>query len=804
VTVRRWLLTAVLVAAGALLIARGAAQVYTDYLWYAALGAADVWRAKYSSLLMLRLGCAVAATAFVFANLYAVRQSVVSLVLPRRLGNLDIGEEVPREQLTYTAALVSLALGIALAWSRGDWSAMLAARTGRPFGESDPYFAKDLAFFVHRLPLETSLFEWSVLVVLISIGAVVLLYALTPSLRWEQGGLYVSAYVRRHLAMLAGALLLILSWHYRLRMFAVLGAGEGLEGAFGYFDHRVAIPASIVMSLVTLGAGLTVLWAGWTGQMRLAFAALTGVLLSVLAARQVAPFVARRAVASRDPAARERPYEATRAGYTRRAFAVERIVTGDASLTFASLAQAAPYVPLWDDGALRRSTERALAGATAAWQPLDSAVLAAVAQADAQQGGAVFIAGAVEDNGQPVRVPASPGSEAPPVIVVADSLTRPMIVADTAARMAAPSLDGPFARLAYALAMQDLRVWLGPNATASPRMLDRRSVRERVAALAPFLAQGSHVTPLWIADTLAWTLDMYASSATYPLSRRIMVAGAERSYFQHAATAIVNSASGRVVFVADSQPDPVAATWIARFPRLFVRPTALRAGVAAQLPPARDGARAQAAAFGRYGARGETDVVRHLPDDEGPDSALADSPAPLLALPRAGAAAWVLPLLDRTERVRGLVVALGGASHRVAWLPTTAEPAPVWSETLDRLRAADTVSTPSLVRGYVRPVPVGNRIILVQPRYDWRSPTPRLLYVSAAFGDTIRTARSVFQLGGRPASTVPLSESEFRVRVRELYEEMRRASTRGDWGTYGRAFDALGALVRQSQRRGSR
>jgi hypothetical protein len=100
----------------------------------------------------------------------------------------------------------------------------------------------------------------------------------------------------------------------------------------------------------------------------------------------------------------------------------------------------------------------------------------------------------------------------------------------------------------------------------------------------------------------------------------------------------------------------------------------------------------------------------------------------------------------------------------------------------------------------VRAVPVGNRIILLQPRYDWRSGSPRLLYVTAAFGDSVRSARSVFQLVGRLPSTHPVSNADFRARVKELYEEMRRASARGDWGTYGRAFDALGALVRQPQR----
>lgn len=801
---RRWLLTVVLGAAVALLAARGLAQIYTDYLWYAALGAADVWRAKYSSLVALRALCAVTATLFVFANLYAVRQSVVSLVLPRRLGNIDFGEEIPRPQLTYAAAALSLGIGVVLAWSRGDWSTFLAARVGQPFGESDPYFAQDLAFFVHWLPFELSLFNWSLVVVLTAIGMVVVLYALTPSLRWEQGGLYVSGYVRRHLAMLAGALLLMLSWHYRVQMYTILGTGSGADGAFSYIDHRVGIPASLVMSIVTLGAGLTVLWAGWTGQLRLAFAALTGVLISALAARQMAPFIGRRAVADRDPVVRERPYEATRAGYTRRAFAVDRIAPADSTLTFATLTQAAPFVPAWDDGALRRAADRAQPGSAVGWQALDSALIAAIPMVDGQSPYAAFLTSAVEESGAPVRIPSGdspPRGGHPRVLIVADSAARPLAVADSTGRIAAPALGGALARFAYALSMQDFRVWLAPPPAPAPKIVDRRTVRERVQALAPFFAQGTMISPVWIADTLAWAVELYSTSRTYPLSRRMIVAGAERAYFQHAATALVNASSGRTVFVADSIREAVAATWMARFPKLFVRPTALRAGVKEQLPPARDGARAQAAAFGRYGNRGETDVARHLADDEGPDSALVETAAPLIAFPRAGATGYVLPLLDRTERVRGLILALGGPSHRTYWMPA-GEYAPLWNESLDRLRAADTVSAPLLVRGYVRPVPVAGRIVMLQPRYDWRGAgAPRLLYVTAVFGDSMRSARSVFLLSGRPPSSTPVSNADFRTRVRELYDEMRRASARGDWGTYGRAFDALGALLRQPQRR---
>ena len=92
-------------------------------------------------------------------------------------------------------------------------------------------------------------------------------------------------------------------------------------------------------------------------------------------------------------------------------------------------------------------------------------------------------------------------------------------------------------------------------------------------------------------------------------------------------------------------------------------------------------------------------------------------------------------------------------------------------------------------------------VVLVQPRYDWRGGgAPRLLYVAALSGDSVRAARTLLQLAGRVPETTRVTTTDFRTRVNDLYAELRRASARGDWAAYGRAFDALGALLRERRR----
>ena len=156
------------VAAVLLLVGRALAGVYADYLWYDALGAGALWRAarrRRSRRSTRRLGRSSPAL-FAFANLYAVRQSVVSLVFPRRVGNLEIGEEVPgqvsdgrRRRAVAIARRHSARAAAATTGRRSCWRASDDRSASRI-----PYFGADLGFFVYWLPFENTLWNWAFIV----------------------------------------------------------------------------------------------------------------------------------------------------------------------------------------------------------------------------------------------------------------------------------------------------------------------------------------------------------------------------------------------------------------------------------------------------------------------------------------------------------------------------------------------------------------------------------------------------------------------------------------------------------------
>ena len=809
-TARRVVFGVLATAAVVLVLGRWSTGVYTDYLWYESLGATSLWRARLATVLVLWVSSFTVASLFAFANLWAVRRSVVSLVLPRRIANVEIGEEVPARYLLFAAFLLSFVVGVALALPSSAWSRALLPQIGQPFGETDPYFGADLGFFVYWLPLEIMLHEWSVILLAVVVVLVVLLYALTPSLRWEGSQLYVSSYVRRHFMILGGVLMLVLAWSYRLDMYRLVAMGDGTGGVFTAVDHRVLVPATLLLAVVTFCAALVVCWAGWSGQMRLAFLAVTTVLLLSVIARSVAPLLARRSVDPAVAAAQERPYVATRHGYTRRAYGVDRMRPDTLGAGFATAADAAPRVAIWDGETLAAAAERLrrvrIVGDGVSWQAGTAALTALLVERSSDAGAdgrdawgiGRFDAATADDRGMPVRIPGTTRGIDETVFdepAVYDSAPSYSVISDSLRRVAGVEMVSTRSRIAHAWALQNFRLLFGELPLDRPMIVRRRDVRGRLRALVPFFVQGSEVLPMLAEDSLYWAVELYSASDSYPLSERFVILGGERGYFHHAATALIDAVSGRVRLVLDANADPLAASWAARFPRLFTSVNTLPGPLRAALPPITDGARAQALAFAASGFRGDSLEVRHFATLDGADASAPREPLHFALPGGVVAAGW--PLLDERDRVRGIVAAEGGAQRITAWLPLVSGDTR-WSRVVDQLRGADTTGHDNaVVRAPTRVIPVAGHPVYFQSVFQWLpGGSPRLVHVSAFVGDSVAVAPTLAaMLGGSVSATSPVAPQGFRVRADSLYRIMRTALERGDWATFGRAFDALGAAL---------
>lgn len=309
-------------AAGAalLVLGRAFAFLYTRSAWYASLDARALWLERLADTAILYATTLVAATAFALLNFSAVRHSILSLVLPRRLGNVEFAEAVSPRRLDLAAVTLAIIVALIGAFAVPPWTSLALARTATRFNEMDPYHQLDMGFYTTWLPLEMQLQSWAWVVVLTTTFMVIALYSLTPGLRWREGTVHMTGWVRRHLSTLAAVILLMLAWRARVSSYTLLFEGSGPDGGFTAVDHRWLLPANVLLTIGTIVAAAVFLWSAWSRQAAIGFAALTGALLLWLGVRQILPLVARPAVTDPAAVAADAPYAETRDAFTRRAF----------------------------------------------------------------------------------------------------------------------------------------------------------------------------------------------------------------------------------------------------------------------------------------------------------------------------------------------------------------------------------------------------------------------------------------------------------------------------------------------------
>ena len=837
-----WIVLVVAGVAALLLGGRAFTALFVNKAWFAALNAEPVFWEQVQDTVMWRGGLFIAGTLFAFLNLHAVRRTILAVAVPSRVANIAFTEMLPARRLLAFTIVAAAFVGLLLTIPFDDWTILALARHGLSFKEIEFYFQRDLGYYVYWLPLEQSLYVWSLLSVVAMLAIVIVLYALMRSLRLDGKRIVVSTYARRHVTVLGSLMMALLAWSYRLDGYDLLRYGSGADGLFLRVDHIVAVKVDFALSILTLFASMLLLRAGWAAQFRMATFTLTLVLLGAIGVRHGGPFVLSRTSALGDPTRREIDYIATRALVTRRAYDVEgmTVINSDSSVkknTGLQLRDLARVLSIWDAPSLARtlnagSTPRSNVGSVA-WSPRDNSLEGLLVQRPVDGGGAwtmVTVLGtAADDRGAPISEGIALGGALDSASVpIADNVSigiigAPLIapdaighvlVVDTTTRVVGARLASEGSRIAHAWATRDPRLLTRDASGLVATLVMWRDVRERVRKLAPIFAQGREIVPLMYEGALYWTVELYSASDMYPLAQRWIFAGDVRSYFRHAATALIHSRTGRVRLIAAERPDPIARTWMALAPDLFVTPEKLAPELLAQLPPPTDGTIAQTRAFARFGSRLDGQIVRHLPDS----IVGSDNLPGILVEGRFPAAGWSTPVLNGPEQIAGLAISVGGAQRGTRWMPVHKLDTR-WGVITEQLRTALDSSRqqlaevgrrePQIAYGRVRVVMVNGAPAAMQPLYVTRlNQAQSLARVAVAYEGKVAVGASAiaavrqFEPSGSGAvnngagtSGVPFTAAARQTTVNRLYDAMRTAMRRGDWTRFGIAFDSLGVLL---------
>ena len=296
--------------------------VWTDRLWYSSVNYGDVFTKVLGTRVLLflvfglLLGVAVAVNIVIA---YRVRP-VFRPASPEQV-NLDRYRDVvePVRRWVLIGAVLVLLL-FAGSSGAGQWRQFLMWRHRAPFGETDPYFNKDVGWYVFELPWLHYLVDFAMAVLVLSLIAAVLVHYLFGGIRLQSRGDKLTGAAQVHLSVLLGLFVLVKAADYWLDRFDLTTESGRLFTGMGYTDENAVLPSkNILMFIAIICAVLffaNVLRRTWMlPSVGLALLVLSAILLGAIWPGVVQQFQVRPSEPDREGPYIQRNIDATRAAY---------------------------------------------------------------------------------------------------------------------------------------------------------------------------------------------------------------------------------------------------------------------------------------------------------------------------------------------------------------------------------------------------------------------------------------------------------------------------------------------------------
>jgi uncharacterized protein len=507
----------------------------------------------------------------------------------------------------------------------------------------DPIFGRDLPFYLFTLPARHLLLDWITTLAVISCGIAIFFILITGGTRiLSRGRAAPGTGAWRGLSIGFAVLLLAFAARVYLGRFDRLFADRVLFTGVSYTDAHVSLPGSLVIAAaLSLGAAMALVNAVAAPRLRWLIAALVPAGVCLIGVGVLSWYVGNFIVRPNE-LVRERPFIAHNIEMTRRAFALHSIEsrpfpaeTGVEAVDLANNQATVQNIRLWDWRALQDTLrqiqeirtyydfpdidiDRYVVGGSVRQMMLATRELNIEKLPESSRNW--INEKLVYTHGYGVTMNPVNGftPEGLPALTLSDmpvrssmpeiKVTRPEIYfgeltnGDVYVRTRQKEFNYPqgetnsvtsyegrggiviggfFRRLLIALDRGDLsKLPFSDDVTAESRLLMRRNVRERVAALAPFLTFDPDPYIVVGEDgRLSWILDAFTTSDSFPYSRHYRLGRDSINYVRNSVKAVVDAYDGTTTFYVVDAADPVIAAYRAVFPTLFTDAGAMAPGM---------------------------------------------------------------------------------------------------------------------------------------------------------------------------------------------------------------------------------
>jgi uncharacterized protein len=644
---------------------------YADWFWFREVQFTSVFVTVLQTQVLLGVVTGLAFFLILYGNVtlawwLARRQALVMVDDTAGLPSPEILEPYLRR----LALPVSATLALLASWLGTDrWELVLKALNPTPFGIRDPLFDQDVAFYVFRLPLWSSLYSWLMTVLVLSGLATIAVYFCTRGIQVSPRGVSISGRARGHLLVLAALVLLLKAVGYRLAMFDLLFSQRGVAFGAGYADVHAQLP--VLKGLVGL-AGLVAVLCLVTIRLRswrpLLWSVAALVVVAILGSVAY-PGLMQRYQVSPNEIVKEKPYIDFNIWYTRVAYGLdnieEREFPAEETLTLQDLRKneaTLKNIRLWDTAPLL-ATYSQLQEIRTYYKFTDIDIDRYYINGEYRQvtlsprelsskdlpsriwinerltythgyGAVVGPVNRVTREGLPEfwikDIPPAASTDlriSRPQLYFSELGTDYVFVKTRAKEFDYPAgdqnvytaYDGEggiplrsfWRKALFAAHLRDLKLLLSNDLTAESRVLLYRTIRERVQRIAPFFRYDDD--PYMVisgAGRIVWLLDGYTVSDWFPYSTPTRGLG---NYVRNAVKVTVDAYDGTVRFYLADPADPLIRTTARIFPGLLQPLEAMPADLRAHIRYPEGLFRIQAAMYAVYHMR-DTQVFYNKED----------------------------------------------------------------------------------------------------------------------------------------------------------------------------------------------
>jgi uncharacterized membrane protein (UPF0182 family) len=868
-----------------------------EWLWMREVGYTQIFVRLFSIKVLLFFAAALPVFFFLWVNLkVAVRHRHLTVVDMKASRSPDFYEfqaspKILTLSIMFFSVIPALGFGIALA---SGWDNFIRFFWGGPMGAVDPVFGRDIGFYLLRLPFYETLQSASAVLAFLSLPITFLGYLLTRQVALNPP-FVMNRRMFRHLSILFSLFIAAWATGYYLNLFDLLYQKRGVVYGAGYTDFHVVRPALWIMIVASALFISFVLWNMRRAQIKPVLIAAGGYVVLMIVAVGIVPSVIQSYVVQPNELALEKPFLAHNIALTRQAYGLDKVeerpFQGGSDLSLAAVSanqDTLKNIRLWDWKPILQTFRQTqemrlyyrfhevdvdryrlpgdqyrqvmLSGRELSEQVLQQARTWVNEHLEFTHGYGLTMAYVSEtgEGGLPRMLikdlpPASPLIKLDrPAIYYGENMGGYAIVRSGVEEFDYPKgdknvytrYDGTggipigtlWRRALFAWHLLDSNILVSGYIKPESRIQLYRTVRERVARIAPFLSLDPDPYLVVSEGRLFWIQDGYTISSRYPYSEPY---SDRLNYIRNSVKTVIDAYNGSVTFYAADPGDPILRAYTGAFPGAFKPFSEMPPDLRGHVRYPEDLFKVQTDRLTTYHMTdprvfyNKEDVwalpaQKHSGDSQAemePYYALIRLPGtkelqyllmqPMTPLKRANMVAWVSAACDFPNY--GKLVLFQLPKERLIYGPMQIEAIIDQEPAVSQQLSLWDQRGSKVIRGNLLVIPIENSFLYIEPVYLVAEQVniPQLIRVIVAYGSKVsmqptleEAIRAVFGGVSTPAasatpavSSAPTALSaqapgtppslEALGKARKEFQAAEEALKRGQWAEFGRAMESL-------------